>query len=69
LFAGKLHVDDVPLLYQRSLDGVVDAPELLPPQFQDLNGMAVWMSFSNFMNVVDLKKVGEYYDQLFRKFL
>lgn len=69
LFAGKLHVDDVPLLYQRSLDGVVDPPELLPPQFDDLNGLAVWMSFSNFMNVVDMQKVSDYYDSLFRRYL
>lgn len=69
MFAGKLHVDDVPLLYQKSLEGVVDPPQLLPPQFDDLNGLAVWMSFSNFMNVVNLKKVGEYYDGLFKKYL
>ena len=69
LFAGKVHVDDVPLLYQRSLDGVVDAPELLPPHFADLNGLAVWMSFSNFLNTVDMAKVSDYYDGLFKKFL
>lgn len=69
LFTGKLHVDDIPLLYQKSLEGVIDAPQLLPPQFQDLNGLAVWMSFSNFLNVVDMHKVSEYYDDLFKKFL
>jgi uncharacterized protein (TIGR02421 family) len=69
MFAGKVHVDDVPLLYQRSLDGVVDAPELLPPHFADLNGLAVWMSFSNFLNAVDMQKVSTYYDGLFKKFL
>lgn len=31
LFCGKLHVDDVPLLYQKSLEGVIDSPSLLPP--------------------------------------
>ncbi len=69
IFAGKLHVDDVPLIYQRSLDGVIDPPTLLPPQFQDLNGLVVWMSFSNFLNTVDMKKVSEYYDGLFKKYL
>jgi hypothetical protein len=48
---------------------VVDPPQLLPPQFEDLNGLAVWMSFSNFLNAADLKKVGEHYDALFKKFL
>jgi uncharacterized protein (TIGR02421 family) len=69
LYAGKLHVDDVPLLYSKFLEGVVDAPVFLPPHFSDLNGLAVWMSFSNFLNAVDLNRVQDYYDGLFKKFL
>jgi hypothetical protein len=69
LFVGKLHVDDVPLLYRKHLEGIVDPPSLLPPHFQDLNGLAVWMAFSNFLNKVDLDKVQGHYDNLFRKFL
>lgn len=69
LFVGKIHVDDVPLLYQKAQEGVVDAPTYLPPHFDDLNGLAVWMSFSNFFNVVDLKRVQSYYDSLFKKYL
>ncbi|HVK60750.1 MAG TPA: flavohemoglobin expression-modulating QEGLA motif protein [Bdellovibrionales bacterium] len=69
MFAGKLNVSDVPLLYQKSLEGIIDPPALLPPQFEDLNGLAVWMSFSNFLNVVDMHKVSEYYDGLFAKYL
>lgn len=66
LFCGKLHVDDVPLLYQKYKEGIIDPPRYLPPQFNDLNGVAVWMSFSNFLNQVDLKRVQEHYDRLFR---
>lgn len=69
LFAGKLSVDDVPLLYQKYREGIVDPPRFLPPQFRDLNGIAVWMSFSTFMNFVDLKRVQAHYDHLFRTFL
>ena len=69
LFCGKMHVNDVPLLYQKSLEGIVDAPALLPPQFEDLNGLAVWMSFSNFLNVVNMAKVSSFYDGLFKKYL
>jgi uncharacterized protein (TIGR02421 family) len=69
LFAGKLSVDDIPLLYQKSLEGIVDAPTLLPTQFEDMNGLAVWMSFSNFLNTVDMGAVSKYYDELFRKYL
>ena len=69
LFCGKMHVDDVPLLYQKHLEGVIDAPALLPTQFQDLNGLAVWMSFSSFLNTIDPTVVSNYYDQLFKRHL
>ena len=69
LFAGKLNVNDIPMLYQKSLEGIVDAPTFLPPQFEDMNGLAVWMSFSNFLNTVDMNAVSKYYDELFRKYL
>jgi uncharacterized protein (TIGR02421 family) len=68
LFAGKLHVDDVPLIYQKYKEGIIDAPQYLPPQFRDLNGLAVWMSFSSFLNLVDLKRIQEHYDRLFKNF-
>jgi hypothetical protein len=69
LFVGKLHVDDVPLLYEKHLEGIVDAPRYLPPQFKDMNGIAVWMSFSSFLNMVDLKRIQEHYDKLFKNHL
>ncbi len=69
LFAGKVHVDDIPMLYQKSIEGIVDAPTLLPSQFEDMNGLAVWMSFSNFLNTVDMNAVSKYYDQLFKTHL
>jgi uncharacterized protein (TIGR02421 family) len=69
LFVGKLHVDDVPLLYRLHKEGIVDAPELLPAQFEDLNGLAVWMSFSNFLNAVDLSAVQQHFGSLFKNSL
>lgn len=69
LFAGKLHVDDVPLLYQKYKEGIIDKPVYLPRPFRDLNGLAVWMSFSSFLNQVDLKRIQEHYDRLFTSHL
>jgi uncharacterized protein (TIGR02421 family) len=65
LFVGKTHVDDIPLLYQKYEEGIIDPPKYLPAQFKDMNGIAVWMSFSNFLNVVDMKRIQEHYDKLF----
>lgn len=67
LFAGKLHVDDVPLVYQLAQEGIVAPPRYLPPQFSDLKGLTVWMAFSSFLNRLDLQKIQEHYDRLFRE--
>jgi uncharacterized protein (TIGR02421 family) len=69
LFCGKLHVEDIPLLYAKHLEGLVEAPHYLPPHFRDLNGIGVWMSFSSFFNRVDLQSVQAYYKNIFDKYL
>lgn len=69
LFVGKLAVQDIPLIYKKHLEGLIEAPHFLPPHFQDLNGIAVWMSFSSFFNRVDLKSVQTHYSSLFERYL
>jgi hypothetical protein len=69
LFVGKVSVEDIPLLYQKYLEGWVDFPVFLPPHFQDLNGITVWMTFLNFVNTLDLQKTQEYYNKLFQTYL
>lgn len=65
LFSGKVHVDDIPLIYRGYKEGLVLPPTYLPKQFADINGIAVWMSFSSFFNKVDLKSVQNHYNKLF----
>ena len=65
LFVGKVHSSDVPLWYRKHKEGIIDPPKYLPPQFKDLNGVAVWMSFSNVFNMIDMKKVQEYFSKIF----
>ncbi len=69
LFLGKLHVEDIPLLYAKHVEGIIDPPLYLPPHFRDLNGLAVWMSFSSFFNRVDLSAVQGHYKKLFDRYL
>lgn len=69
LFVGKLHIDDVPLLYRKHLEGLIDFPKFLPPPFKDLSGLVVWMSFSNFLNRVNLDEVQRRFEGLYRKHL
>jgi len=65
LFVGKVHSREVPLWYRKHQEGIIDPPKYLPPQFKDLNGVAVWMSFSNVFNMIDMKKVQEYFSKIF----
>lgn len=69
MFVGKLHVEDVPLLYSKHQEGLVAAPRFLPSHFRDLNGLAVWMSFSSFFNRVDLQSVQNHYKKLFDRYV
>jgi len=69
MFVGKLQMEDVPLLYAKHREGLVAAPKFLPPHFRDLNGLAVWMSFSSFFNRVDLQSVQNHYKKLFDRYV
>lgn len=67
LFAGKTHVKDIPLIYHLYQEGIVEFPRYLPPHFQDINGIAVWMSFSTFFNKVDVRRVQGHFNKLFNQ--
>lgn len=65
LFLGKLTLDDIPVLCRFQKQGLVSLPRYLPPHFRDLNGLALWMAYSNFFNRVNLTSVQEYYRSRF----
>lgn len=59
LFSGKVTLEDVPVLYEYSKQGLIEKPKFLPPQFSDLNGIVVWMTFSNFLNKMNVDTISE----------
>ncbi|MFN2301535.1 MAG: flavohemoglobin expression-modulating QEGLA motif protein [Gammaproteobacteria bacterium] len=61
LFAGKVMLDDLPLLAQMHADGLLDAPRHVPAPFADPHGLATWLAYSNFFNRVELSRVHERY--------
>jgi len=67
LFVGKIAHEDIPVLAGRVGDGVVKPPIYLPAIFRDLNGLAIWMSYSTFFTRLGGAEVSEHYAQLFRK--
>lgn len=67
LFVGKVTLDDLPLLYERYLEGVIIGPRYLPPMFKDLNGLYVWFGFSSSMSLMNIKRVQEHFSKLFQR--
>lgn len=67
LFVGKVHVSDVPVLFQKHREGIVDAPKFLPPFFKDLNSLIVWMSFSNFLSAAGMASAQDAYKHLIQE--
>ncbi|HEX4937640.1 MAG TPA: flavohemoglobin expression-modulating QEGLA motif protein [Candidatus Kapabacteria bacterium] len=61
LFVGKITLDDIPVLYERYLEGMIEPPKYLPAMFRDLNGLYVWFGFSNGMGMVDIKRVQKHF--------
>lgn len=67
LFVGKIAHEDIPVLASRVGDGVVKPPIYLPQIFRDLNGLAIWMSYSTFFTRLGGAEVSEHYARLFKK--
>ncbi len=57
LFAGKATLEDLPVLYEFHKEGVITLPKYLPPQIKDLNGLAIWMAFSEFLSSMKLEDI------------
>ena len=55
LFSGKLTLEDLPIIFEMHQEGLIDRPKYLPKQFSDLNGLVVWMGFSNFLNKLKIE--------------
>jgi len=49
LFCGKIHLEDIKTYRLLFEEGIVVAPQYIPPHFADMKGLATWMSFSRFI--------------------
>lgn len=57
LFCGKTTLEDIRILAQLVEEGIVVPPKFLPSQFSDLNALATWMAYSNFLNQLNLQQI------------
>ncbi len=67
LFVGKVTLDDLPVLYERYLEGVIAPPKYLPSMFEDLNGLYVWFGFSSGISVMNIGSIQQHFNKLFRQ--
>lgn len=65
LFVGKVTIEDIPLLYEKLLEGIIAPPRYLPPMFQDLNSLYVWLGFSTGLNQINMRRVQRHYRDMF----
>lgn len=64
LFCGKVTLEDIKIYRQLVAEGVVVAPQFLPPYLTDLKGLATWMSFSRFISSLNFDQLGADYGPL-----
>lgn len=64
LFAGKLDLEDIPILAELRREGALAPPIYLPPWARDLRFLTAYMSYSAFLNETDLDAARAYVEAL-----
>ncbi len=64
LFCGKLDLDDIPVLCELSSMGLCKPAKYLPPWASDLRFLLAYLTYSSFLNKIDLSQVNIHYQQL-----
>lgn len=67
LFVGKVAHQDIPVLFSHVSDGIVKPPPFMPPLFEDMNGLAVWLSYSSFFSTLCKASVIDHYASWMRR--
>lgn len=64
LFCGKLDIEDIPVLHELSDMGLCRQPKYLPPWADDMRFLLCSLTYSTFLNGVDLGQIRAHYDEL-----
>jgi uncharacterized protein (TIGR02421 family) len=65
LFVGKAALEDLPVLCARAHEGIVSPPKYIPPMFQDMNGLAIWLGVSTFWGRLRSQAIQQHYEKIF----
>ncbi|MBF0288553.1 MAG: DUF1704 domain-containing protein [SAR324 cluster bacterium] len=64
LFCGKLDIEDIPVLYELSEQGLCSAPKYLPPWADDLRFLLCYLTYSAFLSGVDFNQIKSHYEAM-----
>lgn len=65
LFTGKTTLEDQRVMVDLVEEGIVVPPRFIPPQFANIAALSAWMSYSLFLNTLNLERIAvEYRDIL-----
>lgn len=64
LFCGKLDLEDLPVIGQLSDEGICLAPRYLPHWASDIRFLLCYLTYSSFLNKIDLSQVKDHYASL-----
>ena len=64
LFAGKLDLEDIPALVELTQLGLCEPPKYLPPWAGDLRFLLCYLTYSAFLNGIDLGQMKAHYESL-----
>lgn len=67
LFLGKTTLEDIPVLSELVKEGIVIPPKYLPPQFKDLAALTAWMTYSLFLNQLNIEHLKLEYKGILQK--
>ena len=65
LFCGKLDIEDFPVLAHLADQGICNPAKYLPPWAKDIRFLLCYLSYSSFLNRIDLTKVKKHYNAMF----
>ena len=64
LFCGKLDIEDIPVLSELASMGLCQPAKYLPPWASDLRFLLAYLTYSSFLNKIDLTQVNKHYQKL-----
>lgn len=67
LFAGKTTLEDQKTLSDLVEEGLVKPPQYIPPQFADIAALSAWMTYSLFLNKLNLERIAADYKDLLQE--